>query len=272
MRRALARRDPARGRRGDAGVQRWTIRRRRCRRWRAASRRRATRSRQFAADAGRRAHADDQGTAVRGRDQHRARHRLQRPSPSPRARPSRPARSRPSRRRRRWIRSCPASRSTCKLRFTNRGSVDVQRRRLIVAGDDGWRVSRLARAGRRSQRDQTLRARFARHGAGRRRRSRAHIFSRPSIVESRYTVSDGAPLHRPASLPAVRRARLRYRVDGCAGRHPRAGDPARGAAAVRLRDARAGGRAGARGRTSRRAQAIVPLAAREQERSACRSS
>jgi LmbE family N-acetylglucosaminyl deacetylase len=92
-----------------------------------------------------------------------------------------------------------------KLRFTNRGSVDVTVASVDVAGTTTSPATTL-------KRDRTLTllanvtvpsdAAFTRP-----------YFSRPSIVESRYTVSSITPLHHPASAPAFV-AIVRYSVGG----------------------------------------------------------
>ena len=132
-----------------------------------------------------------------------------------------------------------------KLRITNRGSVDVDVTLPIWSTVMRPASSPASTDARPTlKRDQTLTHTLRMTVPATAVFSRPY-FSRPSIVESRYSIQDGAPPHRPASMPAFL-AHLQVQRRGCAGGHPRAGDPAGSAAALRLCDARARRRAGAR--------------------------
>ena len=92
-----------------------------------------------------------------------------------------------------------------KLRFTNRGSVDVTVASVDVAGTTTSPATTLKR-----DRTLTLLAKITVPSDAAFTRP---YFSRPSIVESRYTVSNTGSLHHPASAPDFVAA-VRYNVGG----------------------------------------------------------
>src|SRR4029450_12560805 len=92
-----------------------------------------------------------------------------------------------------------------KLRFTNRGSVDVTVASVDVAGTTTSPATTLKR-----DRTLTLLANITVPADAAFTRP---YFLRPSIVESRYTVSNNRALHHPASPPAFVAA-IRYTVAG----------------------------------------------------------
>ena len=92
-----------------------------------------------------------------------------------------------------------------KLRFTNRGAVDVTVASVSVAGTTTSPSTTL-------QRDRTLTL-LAKATVPADAAFTRPYFSRPSIVESRYAVSNNGSLHHPASAPAFVAA-IRYTVGG----------------------------------------------------------
>ena len=220
-----------------------------CRRSRAAWRRRATAIDAAARRAGRRVHPAGQGAAVHGRDQHRARHRLQAIARRYRARS---------------CRDSGVDGATPRSPTAEPSTSSVDRDRRCVAG---WPTGGVP-------------ASDARAAAGWPRiRPPRHAFA-VTVPDGRAAdapvlrarVDRGAALHaarrhrssyRPAAEPALT-ARARYRCRR-AGRDPRDRPAPRAAPAVRRRAARADGRAGAWRSTWRRASAIVPLRRRARQ-------
>ena len=101
-----------------------------------------------------------------------------------------------------------------KLRFTNRGSIDVEVARAEVTHGSVAGVVAASVSTRTLKRDQSVAPTLHMTVPSTPAFSRPY-FSRPSIVENRYTISDPASLHRPASVPAFL-ATARYSVAGVA--------------------------------------------------------
>jgi LmbE family N-acetylglucosaminyl deacetylase len=98
------------------------------------------------------------------------------------------------------------------LRFTNRGSVDVDVTHIEITHGAVAGTTAGSAAVPTLKRDQTLTRTLPMMVPSTAAVSRPY-FSRASIVENRYTISDPASLHRPASQPAFL-ATARYNVLG----------------------------------------------------------
>jgi LmbE family N-acetylglucosaminyl deacetylase len=106
----------------------------------------------------------------------------------------------------------PGQRFDVKLRFTNRGSVDVDVTHTEITHGTAAGTAAGSAAVPTLKRDQTLTRTLAMMVPSTLAVSRSY-FSRPSIVENRYTILDPASLYRPASMPPFR-AMARYSVGG----------------------------------------------------------
>jgi LmbE family N-acetylglucosaminyl deacetylase len=99
-----------------------------------------------------------------------------------------------------------------KIRFTNRGSVDVDVTRTEVRHGENAGVKGVSAAPATLKRDQTVTLKLPMTVPSAPAFSRPY-FSRASIVENRYAIGDPASLHRPAAAPAFL-ATARYNVAG----------------------------------------------------------
>ena len=111
-----------------------------------------------------------------------------------------------------------------KLRFTNRGSIDVAVTHTgVTHGDHAGVVGGTSGTPPTLKRDQTVMRTLPMTVPSATAVSRPY-FSRSSMVENRYAIQDPASLHRPAAKPAFLATVALHRRRR-AGRHSRAGDP-----------------------------------------------